>query len=229
MRGTIEAVGVLVPARDEEQRIGRCLDAVHRALRHAGVPGLVCVVADRCTDRTADVAAGRAEVVGTTRPRPIGAVRDLGARRLLGRLPGAAWILSTDADSVVPRSWVADHLRHAAAGADAVAGAVELDDPGTLPEIVRERYDRVLRAPSRTGTGHAYAAALGVRASALRAVGGFPAVPVGEEHALLARLRAAGFAVVWADDAAVRTSARTVGRATGGLAGLLADLRTEVP
>lgn len=207
-------VGVVVPARDEEDRVERCLRAVHAAIRHAEVPGWVCVVADRCTDRTADVAAPYARVVRTGRARTVGEVRDLGVRHL----PPVDWLCSTDADSVVPPTWVADQLRHAAAGADAVAGPVDLD--AELPGVAAERYRRLL-----TGTdGHAYAANLGVRATAYRAVGGFPAVPHGEEHALLARLRDAGFRVVRPPEVRVRTSARTVGRAVGGLADLLEGL-----
>jgi hypothetical protein len=55
-------------------------------------------------------------------------------------------------------------------------------------------------------------------------VGGFPAVPHGEEHALLARLQEAGYRVVRPPDVRVRTSARTTGRATAGLAALLDGL-----
>jgi hypothetical protein len=46
---------VLVPAHDEERAIGRCLAAVEADRR----PGdRVLVVADRCTDRTAEIARG---------------------------------------------------------------------------------------------------------------------------------------------------------------------------
>jgi glycosyltransferase involved in cell wall biosynthesis len=207
-------VGVVVPARDEEDRIEACLRSVRAALDRAGVPGRICVVADRCTDGTAVLAARHARVVPSEGPRTVGELRDLGLRAL----PTADWLLSTDADSVVPPTWVADHLRHAAAGADAVAGPVDLDRELSGP--VAERYRRLLSSTD----GHAYAANLGVRASAYDAVGGFPAVPHGEEHALLARLHEAGFRVVRPPDVRVRTSARTDGRAAAGLADLLDGL-----
>jgi hypothetical protein len=221
----IEAVVVVVPARDEAERIGACLRSVRVALAGSGLPGAVCVVADRCTDGTEAVAALHAEVVRNTAVRTIGELRTLGARRLLARLPARTWLLGTDADTVVPPSWVADHLRHARRGADAVAGVVDLDDPEVLPADVLCRYTDLVGA----GTGvdrhtHAYAANLGVRAEAFLQVGGFPAVPSGEEHALLARLRAAGRRVVSPTDVRARTSARTEGRAVGGLADLLRGL-----
>jgi hypothetical protein len=184
----------------------------------------VCVVADRCTDATVDVAGPHAEVLVQHAALTIGEVRNLGARHLLAALPADGWLLSTDADSVVPPDWVAAHLARAATGADAVVGTVALGDAGQLAAEVVDRYAQLVARPSLVGAEHAYAANLGVRASAFRAVGGFPATPHGEEHALLARLRAAGHRVVRAPEISVRTSARTEGRARGGLADLLREL-----
>jgi hypothetical protein len=50
----VTAVGVVVPARDEQERIGRCLRSLRRALAHVpdGVDTAVAVVLDRCTDAT---------------------------------------------------------------------------------------------------------------------------------------------------------------------------------
>ncbi|GAA1855401.1 glycosyltransferase family A protein [Pseudonocardia ailaonensis] len=216
----VSGVGVVVPARDEGDRIEACLRSVLAALDRVAVPSAVCVVADRCTDDTAAAAAPFADVVRNGRPRTIGELRNLGAHRVLARLPADAWLLGTDADTVVPPTWAADHLRHARLGADAVAGLADLDDPHVLPADVLSRYAELLGS----GSEHAYAANLGVRAAAFRAVGGFPAVVHGEEHALLARLRAAGYRVVTAAGIRVRTSARTDGRAEGGLADLLRRL-----
>ena len=62
------------------------------------------------------------------------------------------------------------------------------------------------------------------RADAFLRVGGYPGVVSGEEHALLARLRHAGHRVLCPTDVRARTSARTTGRARGGLADLLCAL-----
>jgi glycosyltransferase involved in cell wall biosynthesis len=222
-------VGVVVPARDEEDRIAACLDSVAAAVRVAGCPALTCVVADRCADATAARArAAGADVVVNRRPQPIGAVRNIGLRRVRERLdapPERIWLLSTDADSLVPPTWVLDHLRHAAAGADAVAGVVDLDDPDVLPPDVLTRYTaHVARRVTGPTHGHAYAANLGVRGDVFERVGGFPGVVCGEEHALLDLVRRAGMQVASPTDVRARTSARTVGRAKGGLADLLRAL-----
>lgn len=57
-------LSVLIPARDEESRIGACLDAVLASL---GVELEVLVLDDGSRDRTADVVAGRARSDGRVR------------------------------------------------------------------------------------------------------------------------------------------------------------------
>ena len=50
----VTAVGVVVPARNEQDRIARCLTSLRRALAEVpdGVTTAVAVVLDRCTDAT---------------------------------------------------------------------------------------------------------------------------------------------------------------------------------
>ncbi|HEX5407811.1 MAG TPA: glycosyltransferase [Pseudonocardiaceae bacterium] len=229
----ITAVGVVVPARDEAATIGACVRSVFTALS-ALPPGIhrsVCVVADRCTDDTAAVAelAG-VPVVRNRSAITIGEVRDLGVDHidLAGHPPERWWLLSTDADTTVTPDWAARHLEHARRGAHAVAGVALLAPHAALPAAVARRYSALLagtRGPE--GHGNVYAANLGVRADAYRAVGGFGAVATGEDHDLWRRLRRAGYRCRYAEGPRVVTSARRRGRAPGGLADLLATLDRE--
>lgn len=227
-RDAITAVGVLVPAHDEASSIGACVRSVLTALD--AVPGpmvrALCVLADRCTDTTADRARAavadhpaavvrvRTEVLetgaGTVAPQ-VGALRATAARtvlQLLGTTPATTWLLSTDADGTVTPGWVTGHLALADAGADAVAGGVVLDLPGfPCPPGEPPEPDHPV-----------YAANLGIRADAFGHAGGFPALACGEDHGMVARLRAAGFRVVPGVPGTVRTSPRHRGRARGGLA-----------
>ena len=72
----VTAVGVVVPARDEQDRIGRCLTSLRRALAQTpdGVTTAVAVVLDRCTDATPDrvaaLAADWPQVTVLTVPSP---------------------------------------------------------------------------------------------------------------------------------------------------------------
>ncbi|WP_375342621.1 glycosyltransferase, partial [Clavibacter lycopersici] len=63
----IRAVTVVIPARDEEELVGRCLASVGVAAARARVAGVrvrVILVADDCRDRTAEVArAAGVEVI----------------------------------------------------------------------------------------------------------------------------------------------------------------------
>jgi glycosyltransferase involved in cell wall biosynthesis len=233
----IDAVGVVVPARDEEATVQRCLRRIRRALDRLPEPvdHSVVLIADRCADRTAELAeqvfAGwpAGQVLVNTRSRPLGELRDLGVRTALGALaghrPDRIWLLSTDADSVVDPQWALAHLRHAAAGRRAVAGAADLLGHHRLPPVVRERYRRVLHAARiPEGHGNIYGANLGVRADAYLAVGGFHPLTTGEDRDLWHRLTAAGHPACHADDARVSTSARRHGRAPHGLADLLRSL-----
>ena len=92
------------------------------------------------------------------------------------------------------------------------------------PNAQRRYQDIVADGLDGDSHRHIYAANLGVRAHAYLAVGGFPHDSVGEEHGLWQRLRAAGYPLTSPTAIRVRTSARTRGRATGGLAELLRTL-----
>lgn len=226
------AVGVAIPARDEAELIGPCLRRLRVAL--AGLPArierAVCVVGDRCTDRTAYLArtefAGwrNARVLANERDATLGEVRDLGFSRVMRMLgayePARTLLLSTDADTVVAPDWALAHLRLAGRGWHGIAGAAELSGP--LPAPVAARYARV------RGTGrNVYGANLGVRADAYAAVGGFAPLTTGEDRDLWRRLGAAGFRRIYAGEPLVHTSARQYGRARDGVAALLRRLHTE--
>jgi glycosyltransferase involved in cell wall biosynthesis len=251
----VTAVGVVVPARNEQDRIVRCLTSLRRALAEApdGVTTAVAVVLDRCTDATAEQVASvvadwpQATILTVPPLRPpdvaaiglsglrgsgVGAVRDLGLRAVLDRLSGhpaaGTWLLSTDADTTVPPDWVRAHLQHAADGVHAVAGLADLAATDHLATGALWRYRAIVEHGLHGLTHHhVYGANLGVRADAYLTVGGFPADGSGEDHGLWQRLAAAGYTLVQPAGIRVRTSARLRGRADGGLAGLLRALHRD--
>ena len=227
MTGVGSGIGVVVPARNERERIGGCLSALIRArdVVSAGPvpPGTVTVVvvADRCTDDTAALAAGfpGVEVIHSDRGR-VGGARAAGVAHLLRRAP-IDWIASTDADSAVPADWLLTQWDQARAGADLWLGTVRLA-AGELPASTVRRWQR--RHDLADGHLHIHGANLGVRASVYEQVGGFPDVAVHEDVGLVRAVRRAGGAVVSTGASPVRTSARLSGRAPGGLSGYLREL-----
>lgn len=230
---------MVVPARDEEDLLPRCLTSVVRAARQCPVPVAVVVVLDSCLDASRDVARealtahdGPWRVLDVVAPC-VAAVRDHGVAAALSLLVGVVagnadgvWLANTDADTVVPANWLSGQLDLAAAGADVVAGFARLDDDAELSPSARRRYDEHMSASAREdGTHvHVYGANLGVRASTWADVGGFPRVAVGEDAALLDAAQVAGGRVVRPVEPTVTTSGRRHGRAPGGLADMLDSL-----
>ncbi len=231
-RPAAPAVGVVVPARNEACRVGAAIAAIVEAAASADRRCDIVVVDDGSRDGT--VAAARKALTGHRGGSAVVSVqvgqaaraRSRGVevcRRGLGE-PRHAWILSTDADSIVPPDWIERYLVHAADGAVAVAGVVSLIDDEDGRRILRpwqRDYGATLAAD---GTHpHVHAANLGVRLDAYDAVGGFRDVDRIEDIDLWRRLRAAGYEPVADSRLVVATSGRLEGRVRAGFAAALCE------
>jgi glycosyltransferase involved in cell wall biosynthesis len=221
----IAAVGVVVPARDEEQLLPGCLDALEVAAAHAGVPVWVVVVLDDCVDRSADVARRRPWVTSVvTAAGNVGVARGVGVRevrRHVGNVPATdVWLATTDADTAVPANWLSRQLELADEGWEVVVGTVAVDDWTAHPPEVQPRWSASYRAVD--GHGHVHGANFGCTAAAYDAVGGWPPLASDEDVALLAAL--ACHRVVRTASIPVLTSSRRDPRATGGFGDTLRGL-----
>ncbi|MEO7746264.1 MAG: glycosyltransferase [Actinomycetota bacterium] len=224
MTPTIEAVLVVVPARDEELLLGACLDSVAVASGRVEVPVVTVVVLDRCTDGTENVLRGRDVVSVRTTVGCVGGARGAGVHEGLRRLTATAadrvWIANTDADSVVPEQWLADHLEQADGGADLLLGTVDIvGAPATLVSAWSTGYT------AADGHPHVHGANLGVRGSAYLRAGGFDPVAVHEDVRLVTAVgRDPGAVVLRTSAAPVATSGRLEARAPDGFAAHLRRL-----
>lgn len=211
-------IGVVVPARDEEDLVERCLRSVVTAAEAVvGAEVVVVLVADGCTDRTAAIARTIPGVeVMVVRAAGVGAARELGARRAIAR--GCSWIACTDADSEVPAAWLVEQLRLESLGWDGMIGTVR-PDFADLSEVEQEHW----LATHHQGhpNGHVHGANLGVRTASFVRVGGFRALAEHEDVDLVERLRASGAWLIDSDEVEVTTSGRREGRTVGGYAGHL--------
>ena len=88
---------VIIPAHNEAQYIGKCLQAIGIAAR-AVAPDAVetIVVANRCTDKTQEIAENLGARVLVNDDKCIAAVRNTGVRAAFGEI-----IVTVDADSVM--------------------------------------------------------------------------------------------------------------------------------
>ncbi len=221
----IAAVGVGIPAHNEERRIAACVRSVLAAAAQIGVPVTVAVAADRCTDDTV-ASARRAFLGGGVDGLVIdgdfggaGAARAAALDVALRRLPvdpGRAWLATTDADTIVARGWLVAQLRWAGQGADGVAGLVDVSWEGGPADLPTRHAESIASGGIAYGHRHVHGANLGLRADRWLQVGGCGPSEVGEDHELWRRLRAAGAELHAVDDVRVRTSGRLVARAPRG-------------
>jgi glycosyltransferase involved in cell wall biosynthesis len=214
-------IGVVIPVHDDEKLLGGCLEAVRRAALDPlldAEPVEVVVVLDACVDRSAAIAIQHKAQIVSLDARCVGAARALGASLALDN--GARWIAFTDADTLVPLNWLSAQLD---LYADATCGQVSIDDWSDYPSGVRERYLRNYSAETR----HIHGANLGISAAAYRTAGGFAALKLGEDTALINSLLERKGDVRFAGPARVSTSARWESTIEGGFASGLRSLREQ--
>lgn len=223
-------IAVLIPARNEEELLPRCLHSVQasRSLLPSTCTSDVIVISDSSSDRTHEIAEsilGGSGAVVCTGVGVVGTARALAASIALQRFAGRpedCWFANTDADCEVPIRWLTDQLCTAARGFHAVAGIVDVHDFSEHQSQVAQRFrDTYLIEPDGTHP-HVHGANLGVRADAYLRAGGWASLATAEDHDLWGRLHASGHARV--SDAALQvvTSGRRVGRAPLGFADALA-------
>jgi cellulose synthase/poly-beta-1,6-N-acetylglucosamine synthase-like glycosyltransferase len=223
-------IAVLIPARNEEQLLPRCLESIMAALAQlpAGVTADVVVAVDSSSDRTLEIAKrmlyGRGAVISTQRGI-VGRARALAARTALRRYRGAlsrCWLANTDADTSVPADWIIDHLHMASDNVEAIAGTVDVDSFEEHSSVVAERFRSSYVIKPDGSHSHIHGANLGVRADVYLRAGGWKSIATAEDHDLWDRLEKTGAKRISIGRLRVLTSGRRMGRAPRGFAETLA-------
>jgi cellulose synthase/poly-beta-1,6-N-acetylglucosamine synthase-like glycosyltransferase len=240
MEEAVRAVGVIIPASNEERLLGAALDAVEGSLHDVCANGLrahVAVVLDSCRDNSEAVARAWQRRVDQRRTfcttlmivdvGNVGRARALGCDVILEQFRADdlahVWLATTDADSRVPTHWLRTQLRQHQRGADAWAGRVAVTEWPRHRRGSADAWQRAYDAEARPIHG----ASLGVSAKAYVDAGGFPSLRTGEDRALCNALLVNGAKVHYDASAAVVTSARRHARAPDGFAAALT--RFDVP
>jgi len=223
---------VVIPARNEAERIAACL----AALRNQQAD--VLVVANNCIDATGAIATdcGAALIDCIVPSGGVGAARRIGISEGLRRARDAHAILTSDADCIVAPGWVDQNLRYIDDGAAAVCGLVQpiAKEHAELPAPLLRRAameDRFLdlkaeleqQLTGRVGHEQTPGASLAFAPCAYAAAGGFDPMPTHEDRAIILRLKALGLPVVHAREVTVYASCRLEGRAPGGMAAALRE------
>ncbi|MFW0758748.1 glycosyltransferase [Pseudomonas sp. H11T01] len=213
-------LAIIVPAHNEEQFLANCIKSLLAASTHIGLGGEqveILIVMDDCTDDSLTVGKRHDVMIHVCKNRNVGKTRAEGAELMLQR--GARWLAFTDADTVVPCSWLADQIRF---NVDAVCGVVEVTDWSEHSDEVRMRYDAHYRPVD--GHRHIHGANLGISAAAYKKAGGFKALPAHEDVHLVEDLERSGAVILWTATNRVTTSARKNCRCREGFGDFLKSL-----
>ncbi len=236
MIASIDHVAVLVPARDEERLLPRCLRSIQIARQGlpAHVSSDVIVISDRSLDRTCAIATellGSSGVAVALEAGCVGVARAVAASLAITRFQGSqacrCWLANTDADCEVPPTWLREQLELASHGVQGVTGVIEVDDFREHQPHVPQRFRSTYPIHADGTHPHVHGANLGVRLDAYTRAGGWGPLRHSEDHDLWRRLRESGASLVSDASLVVVTSGRRVGRAPSGFAAALAAHNTE--
>lgn len=248
------SVVVAIPVNNEVERIPLCLESLMLQVEVNFDEVAVLLLLNNTTDGTGDVVKGfvdqlpyRIELHSVELPAPYanaGWARRLAMEAAADLLAPGGLILTTDADTVAHEDWIAANRRVIAEGHDAVAGYVMADpmELMELPPAILERgsleweYQQLAAELDARADDEPHdpwprhnqncGASAAVTLEAYRAIGGLPPLPVGEDRALFEMLRRIDGKIRHSLEVQVVTSARTDGRASGGLADEI-RLRTD--
>lgn len=217
-------IAAIVPAHNEEQLIGPCLQALQVAAAHRALEGeavAIVVALDRCSDATAAVC--RRFGVRTVRVDAgcVGVARAVASEVALSL--GARWIGCTDADSRVPGDWLVKQLH---CGAGAFCGVVTVEDWLDYSPAVQQHF--LASEHLQDGHAHVHGANMGFSAAAYRDSGGFLPLVTGEDVALITAIQNSGARVARLGAPRVVTSARRHARATRGFSDFLKRLEQQI-
>jgi glycosyltransferase involved in cell wall biosynthesis len=223
-------IAVLIPARNEEVLLPRCLNSVLDAcsLLPRSVTSDIVVACDSSTDLTLQIAErilpGHGTVV-TTQAGVVGHARALATRVALKRYSGPlqrCWLANTDADCCVPKTWLVDQLALAQRGIDTLAGIIDVDSFEEHDAGVDLRFRSSYLIHADGSHPHVHGANFGVRADTYLRCGGWRGLATAEDHDLWKRLMNVCSRRCSTARIRVLTSGRRIGRAPHGFADALA-------
>ncbi len=235
--------GVVVPVHNEELLVSAALDSLDRAISYVSDRQVlvgIAVVLDRCSDQSADLVSDwRNRTAGFHEAHHIeileveagnvGSARSAGCQALIREWSDGPleeiWLATTDADSEVPRDWIAAQLRMRSEGAQVWVGAVSVRDwsgrsPGTA-EAWRCQYE--------SEGLPIHGANFGIDATTYLDAGGFESLVTGEDRDLLRRAIVLGAAIRHDPFVRVVTSGRRDARAPQGFAHALTLIEATMP
>lgn len=161
---------VIVPAHNEEQYIGKCLRAIRTAEEQTESGSVqIIVVANRCTDKTAEIAAQYGAEVIENQDKCIASIRNAGAKAAAGEI-----LVTVDADTCIAPETFTEIRTLLESGRYIGGGAVPTFDRASLGIAVSTFYVLLQMLPEIIRCrGMLSGAVFWCRKSDFDAVGGF--------------------------------------------------------
>jgi glycosyltransferase involved in cell wall biosynthesis len=113
-------MSIVIPARNEEQYIARCLESIKSQIIPSDVEVETVVVLNRCTDNTEEIALNYGAHVLIDDTKNISAIKNTGVKHADGE-----WIITIDADSWMSEGVLAEVYR-LAQSSDCMGGGIRI-------------------------------------------------------------------------------------------------------
>lgn len=186
---TLSFISVVIPAYNEENYLGRCLNTVTKQ-DYSG-PYEVIVVDNGSDDKTQEIANSYPGVRVIYEPRKgVGSARQAGFSEARGEI-----IASTDADSIVPINWLSEinQIFNQNNHIVGITGPAYPLETGKLEISAYPLYKSFLSFCASRGINVCAGYNLAVRAKASRDIGGFnTSLKIGEDSEFWKRLKKYG-------------------------------------
>ena len=223
-------IAVLIPAKNEEELLPRCLRSVIAACSEVASYAStdIILVVDDSEDDTVSIASeiiGDSGLVLERKLSCVGMARHEAAEVAMRRASATmnrCWLANTDADCLVPPEWLAKQLHHAINEYAGVVGIVDVDSFREHQCHVARRFKETYVLHSDGTHPHVHGANIGFQAEAYLNAGGWAALSTAEDHDLWGRFKKAGHRLISYISLKVMTSGRREGRAPMGFAAALA-------
>lgn len=118
-----EGITVVIPVRNEEANLPRCISAIRDAQERISLPIEIVVVLNRCTDRSEEIARQLGAVIAREDAKNLSAIRNAGAK-----IAKFSYLVTIDADSTMSANMLG-RITEELSRKDSIGGGVTI-----LPE-----------------------------------------------------------------------------------------------
>ncbi len=126
---------IVIPAHNEEKYIAKCINSIKNAEKYADTKAQIIVSANRCTDKTVEIAEKFGAEICVNNEKCISSVRNAGANLAKGKI-----LVTIDADSCMSETSLAEIKSMLESGKFIGGGTIPVFDRYSLGIIISSIY-----------------------------------------------------------------------------------------